>query len=58
MAPVQRFAADPLSAPLAGPLAPAVIAASVPVSPAPWALESFTTDIWKASDFSRSGGAR
>lgn len=40
--PVHDFAADPLSAPLAGPLAPAVIAASVPVSPAPWQMEGPT----------------
>jgi hypothetical protein len=40
--PVREFAADPLSAPLAGPLAPAVIAASVPVSPAPWHMEGPT----------------
>jgi hypothetical protein len=48
--PVQEFAADPLTAPLAGPLVPAVIAASVPVSPAPqpWFLESFTTGWTKA----------
>jgi hypothetical protein len=54
MAPVREFAADPLSAPLAGPLAPAVIAASVPVSPAPqpWFLESFTTG-WTKADVDR-----
>lgn len=42
VAPAQRFAADPLSAPLAGPLAPAVIAQSVPVSPAPFQPEGPT----------------
>jgi len=50
--PVQDFRADPLSAPLAGPLAPAVIAASVPVSPAPWLLESFTQG-WTKADVER-----
>lgn len=52
--PMQDFASDPLSAPLVGPLAPAVIAASVPVSPAPapWFLESFTTG-WTKADVER-----
>jgi hypothetical protein len=40
--PAQRFAADPLGAPLAGPLVPAVIAQSVPVSPAPFQPEGPT----------------
>lgn len=54
LAPVRAFASDPLSAPLVGPLAPAVIAASVPVSPAPaaWLLESFTTG-WSRADIAR-----
>lgn len=42
LAPRKAFEADPLSAPLAGPLAPAVIHASVPVSPAPFQLEGPT----------------
>lgn len=41
-APVEAFAKDPLSAPLAGPLAPAVIAQLVPVSPAPFQPEGPT----------------
>lgn len=36
LAPVQAFTDDPLTAPIPVPLAPAVIANSVPVSPAPW----------------------
>jgi hypothetical protein len=48
-APAQRFAADPLSAPLATELSPAV---ELP-GPAPaWRLESFT-ESWTAADLAR-----
>jgi hypothetical protein len=50
--PVEVFAADPLTAPLAGPLAPAVIATSVPVGQEPWRLESFTQG-WTKADLAR-----
>lgn len=49
--PTQAFAADPLGAPLAGPLAPAVLLSSVSISEPPaWHLESFTTE-WTTAKF-------
>lgn len=60
-APREAFEADPLSAPLAGPLAPAVVASSVrSFEPEPWHLESFTTG-WTAAEFAAllaTAGAR
>lgn len=56
-----RRAADPLRGPLAGPLAPAVVLSSVrSAEPAPWHLESFTTE-WTTAEFAAllaTAGAR
>lgn len=52
------LADDPLTAPLPLVHKPAPVLSSVPKTLPTWDLESFTQDVWKASDFARPGGSR